>query len=285
MSIWKFRYRRPMILEPVSFVFPDGLPFRRRPAKRTAARAASLAMAAVLWLAPAASAYAETVAAKNKAGNRLFEQGRYQDAERAYLEAQAILPAQPELSYNLGNTLIKQKKYDQALPSLRQSIAKGDKGVQINSWYNTGNAHFDAGNYGDAAQAYIQALRLNPADRDAKHNLELALKRMQDQQQGQKQQQPDQKQGQTQQKPDESGQKEGPARKEPQPPGKQGQQPQKPQDQNPANPQPTQSNQPQGGFTRERALQILDALQNQELAEQRRLLESQARRKATGRDW
>ena len=242
------------------------------------------AVIVTVWLWPAPHALADSVASKNKTANRLYEQGRYHDAEKVYLEAQANMPGRPELSYNLGNTLIRQKKYDQALQSLRQSIAKGNRGMQVNSWYNIGNALFDLGNFKDSAQAYIQALRLNPADRDAKHNLELAQKKLQEQQQQQQQPQGN-RQDQNQQKPEGSGQNEGRGSNAPKPQDKQDQQPQDPQGQKPANPQSSQSDRRQGGFSRERALQILDALQNQELAAQRRLLERQVRRKVTGRDW
>ena len=243
--------------------------------------ALSVALVAVCLLVP--HAHAESVASKNKTGNRLFEQGKYQEAEKAYLEAQANMPGRPELSYNLGNTLIKQKKYDQALQALRQAVSKGDKGLQASSWYNVGNTLFDMGSFKDAAQAYIQSLRVRPEDRDAKHNLELSLKKEQEQQRQQQQQGPGQKQDSNQQKPD---QNEG-NKNEPKPQDKQGQQQQQeqPQGQKPANPQPSASSRPEGSFSKERALQILDALQNQELAEQRKLLERQARRKALGRDW
>ena len=243
------------------------------------------AIIATAWLWPAPHALADSVASKNKAANRLYEQSRFQEAERAYLEAQAEAPGRPELSYNLGNALIRQKKYDQALQSLRQSIAKGNRGVQVNGWYNSGNALFDMGNYKDAVQAYIQALRLNPADRDAKHNLELAQKKLQEQQQQPPQQTQGDKQDQNRQKPEVSGQNEGRGSGVPKPRDQQEQQTPDSQGQKPAEPQPSQSDRPQGGFSKERALQILDALQNQELAAQRRLLERQVRRKTTARDW
>ena len=71
-----------------------------------------LIFSVAVWLASVPFALADSVASKNKEGNRLFEQWKYQDAEKAYLEAQAGMPGRPELSYNLGNSLIKQKKYD-----------------------------------------------------------------------------------------------------------------------------------------------------------------------------
>ena len=245
--------------------------------------AATIALA--VWFAAAPAVRADSVASKNKVGNRLFDQGRYQDAEKAYLEAQADMPGRPELSYNLGNSLIKQKKYDQALQALHQAVSKGDKGLQANGWYNVGNALFDMGSFNDSAQAYIQSLHLNPADRDAKHNLEIALRKMQEQKQKQQQGQ-GQDQEPNQPKP-EGGQNEDKGKNEPRPQDRQGQQsqPEQPKGQKPAELQPGQSTRPEGAFSKERALQILDALQNQELADQRKLLERMARKKATGRDW
>ncbi len=240
----------------------------------------------ILLLALPPTSRAESVASKNKTGNRLFEQGKYQDAEKAYLDAQASMPGRPELSYNLGNSLIKQQKYDQALQALAQAVSKGDKGLQARGYYNVGNALFDMGNLRESAQSYIRALRLNPTDMDAKHNLEIALKKMQEQ----KQEQPQKGQGQApNQEPDkqkpEGGQKEEKGKNEPKPPDQQGQPPKLQADRKPADPQSSRTASRESVFSKERALQILDALQNQELAEQRKLLEHQARKKGTGRDW
>jgi len=225
---------------------------------------------------------ADTVASKNREGNRLFEQQKYQDAEKAYLQAQTEGAARPEIAYNLGNALVKQRKYDQAVQSLQQSIRGADRGLQANAWFNLGNALFEKGGFADSVQAYVQSLRINPADRDAKHNLELALQKMKEQKN-----QPQSGGDQNQEKKD-GGQEQPPgnSRKDlqPQPENNKGSSDSPPQAK-PGNPQSTQAEQRPGEFSKERALQILDALQNQELAEQRKLLELKARRKATGKDW
>jgi Ca-activated chloride channel homolog len=220
---------------------------------------------------------AASAGSKNKEGNRHFAEGKYEEALKAYLEAQAQERDRPELLYNVGNTFIRQKKYEQALQSLRQVTSKGDKGLQAAGWFNAGNALFENGNFGDSAQAYIQSLRLNPADREAKHNLELALKKMQEQQQKQR------GQGQKQNKEQDSNQPKDQGSKDQQPQSQDSAPPQAPQQ--PADPQAAQANNRDGSLTKERALQILDALQNQELAERRKLLEQRNRRKAGGRDW
>lgn len=225
--------------------------------------------------------YAASAASRNKEGNRLFLQGKYQDAEKAYLDAQLEAPGRPELLYNLGNALVRQKKYDSAVQSLRQAASKADRGLQASSWYNLGNALFESGKLSDAAQSFIQALRINPSDRDAKHNLELTLRRMKEQNQnaagsGSKNDQQKQDKGEQENRADKNGQ-QNPQDNRPQNAG--GQQDRQEQ------PQPSQADRRDGSISKDRALQILDAMKNQELAEQRKLLERAARRKATGRDW
>lgn len=244
------------------------LSFRRLP---------SVLLAVLLILANLPGAYAESAASKNKEGNRLFAHEKYEDAEKAYLEAEVKNPGKPELLYNLGNSLIKQKKFDQAIQTLHQSISKGDKGIKENSWYNAGNAFFSMGKFKDSAEAFIQALRLNPADKDAKHNLELALMKLKQQEQKQSSDKQNQQKSENP-KPDQpSDVKEGV-----QPPDKQNQDSAgKQQEQN----KPSQSNRRESSFNKEQALQILDAVQNQEREEQRKLLERRARQEARGKDW
>ena len=248
----------------------------------TACGFVSLFSIAVILATPL-SLEAESLASKNREGNRLFAQGKYEDAEKAYLDAQVKNPGRPEVLYNLGNALIKQNKQDQGIQSLRQSIDKGDTETKKNSWYNTGNALFSMGRFKDSAQAFIQALRLDPADHDAKHNLELALNKLRQQQQNQsdsnqKRQSsdgsdPDQassgKDG-GQQQPKQSAQNESGSGKE--------------QNKLPKSRTP-QEVQREGSMNKEQAAQILDAVRNHELEQQRKLLENRARRKTNEKDW
>ncbi len=240
------------------------------------------AVSSVVLMACVSMAQAAVAGSKNKEGNRLFGQGKYEEAQKSYLEAQAEAPDRPELLYNLGNTLIKQKRYEQALQALRQAVSRGDKGLQTSAWFNMGNALFEAGHFGDSAQSYIQSLRLNPADRDAKHNLELAMKKMEEQKNPKQNQDKNNPQAGSGQKPrGEKDQEKPPEKGNPPPQTSQGKQ----DSPRATNPQATQAERREESFSKERALQILDALQNQEIAEQRKLLERRARRKATGKDW
>jgi Ca-activated chloride channel family protein len=238
--------------------------------------------AVVSILANLSISRAESLASKNKEGNLLYAQGKYEEAEKAYLDAEVNSPGKPEVLYNLGNSLIKQKKYNEGVQALHQSISKGDKGTKSNSWYNTGDALFSMGNYKDSAEAFIQALKLDPADKDAKHNLELSLLKLK--QQEQKQSNASQKQ----QNPGNSAPEQPSTGKEGQkPPNKQNQEGAgKENKQNEsAKKQPGQANQRAGSISKEKAAQILDAVQNQELEQQRKLLEHRARQRTNEKDW
>jgi membrane peptidoglycan carboxypeptidase len=59
--------------------------------------------------------------------------------------------------------------------------------------YNLGNALYQAGKYKESIDAYKNALRKTPGDMDAKHNLQLAMKKLEMQQQQNKENQQNKK--------------------------------------------------------------------------------------------
>jgi len=226
---------------------------------------------------------AESLATKNKKANRLFEQGKYAEAEKVYLSAQVDSPGKPEILYNLGNALVKQKRYREGIQALGQSVNKGDKKIKEKGWYNTGNAFFSAGNYGDSAAAFVEALKLDPVDKDAKHNLELALMKLK--QQAQENSEKNQKDQKNQNSKDSDKEKSS---------GGKDTRPQQPDEKKDAtgdrqneqmSSQANRAQHREGSLSKERALQLLEAMQNQELEEQRRLLAKRTKERAGGKDW
>jgi Ca-activated chloride channel homolog len=227
-----------------------------------------------LFVLPITGAHAESTASKNKEGNRLYSEKKYAEAEKAYLDAQVKSPGKPEVLYNLGNSLVKQNKLDQGVQALHQSMNSGNKEIKTNSWYNTGNALFSKGNFQEAAQAYIQALKMNPADKDAKQNLELSLMKLL--QQKQKQNDPKQKQQNSDNKNKSSSAPKNAGNNS--------------NDRN--SPKPSAGEQPReapkqtiGSINKEQAQQILDAFQSREREDQRKLREKRAGQSVNERDW
>ncbi|MGC8865356.1 MAG: tetratricopeptide repeat protein [Bacteroidales bacterium] len=135
-------------------------------------------------------------------GNTAMEKEKYNDAEIFYRKALEKNPGSVPARYNLGNALYKEHNYQEAASTWNGLISRADINADKASGilYNTGNAQVQAKNYQAAIEAYKQALKLNPADEDARYNLSYALLKARQQQQQQKQnQQQDQKQNQQQQ--------------------------------------------------------------------------------------
>jgi len=134
-----------------------------------------------VWLA-AALLSCTPVSHANR-GRQLYEQGKYLEAYEAYQE---LLRQQggPAVRFNAGNSLYRMKQYSEAARSWREAMS-GPDGLRQESYYNMGNAFVRAAEDANALSGYLdravlayeEALRLDPNDRDAKWNLELALLR------------------------------------------------------------------------------------------------------------
>jgi Ca-activated chloride channel family protein len=117
-------------------------------------------------------------------GQQLYEQGKYLEAYAAY---QTVLRQQggSDLRYNAGNALYRLKQYNEAARTWRDALTGAPDQLRHEAYFNMGNAFVRAdedanalsGYLERAMDAYEEALRLNPADRDAKWNLEIALAR------------------------------------------------------------------------------------------------------------
>jgi len=160
--------------------------------------AACLALPALL----PGSVAAQAGRAQVREGNRLYQEGRFQEAHEKYLEGLAAAPESPLIRFNDGNALYRSEDYQRALEAYRGAIESGDPELASAAWYNLGNALYRQQQLQPSLEAYKQALRLSPDDVDAKHNLERVLQELQQQEQNQDQQNGDpqnQQQGQDQQ--------------------------------------------------------------------------------------
>jgi Ca-activated chloride channel family protein len=138
--------------------------------------------AVLLSLTIALAACGSTVASSNHQGNKLYNQGQYDEALSAYQKAQAEQPDLAELHYNIGNTLHRKEDYQGAAAETLQGLSKADSDLRTRAYYNLGNSFYRQGQFAEAIAAYEEALKLNPDDQDAKHNLELAQQQLEKQQ-------------------------------------------------------------------------------------------------------
>jgi Ca-activated chloride channel homolog len=120
-------------------------------------------------------------------GNRYYRAGKYAQAVGEYEKAIKNGNNSPEIRYNLGTALLRLGKYEDADRHLRLALRALRSDAKPRAHYNLGNRYLEQARKGgdpqaatqmlDAAvESYKQALRLTPDDRDAKWNLELALR-------------------------------------------------------------------------------------------------------------
>jgi Ca-activated chloride channel homolog len=114
-------------------------------------------------------------------GNKDFENKQYQQAEIQYRKALEKNSESEAADFNLGNALYKQNQFDVAASRYAALAAKqADRQSLSRRYYNLGNALYKSGKYKESIEAYKQALRQNPNDLDAKHNLQLAMKKLEE---------------------------------------------------------------------------------------------------------
>jgi Ca-activated chloride channel family protein len=132
------------------------------------------------------------------AGNQAYTAKNYDTALQRYSAAQSQAPGQVEPAYDAANTYYRQNELDKAQQTLEPTLSHAQAALAEFVHFNLGNIAYNAKQFDVAIAQYEDTLRLQPNDRDAKYNLELALQQKQQQDQQQQQNQ-DQKQNQDQQ--------------------------------------------------------------------------------------
>ncbi len=109
------------------------------------------------------------------------------EAAAAFDTAWRLAPDSPVAAFNAGSARLAAGRPD-ALPALEAAAraalaAEGAGTLATDALYNLGNARLAAGDAAGAVEAFTAALRRDGARLDAKHNLELALRRLDEQRQ------------------------------------------------------------------------------------------------------
>ncbi len=114
----------------------------------------------------------------NNSGHGPYANADYGAALDAYEAARDRAPEEGAPRYNVGNVLYRMDDFEESLKEYDEALRDATGDLRSRGFFNRGNAAFRTQQYAQAAEAYREVLRMNPDDRDAKHNLELALKRM-----------------------------------------------------------------------------------------------------------
>lgn len=145
---------------------------------------------------------ADEIYTKNKKANKLFDEGKYEDALKLYDDALLLSPGDNALKMNKGSALYRLNDYQKAQEAYKEALTDENKQKRADAYYNLGNILFRQGEqmykagdpksnelFKNAFEHYIQSLDLNPNDKNAKWNLQLAHEMVKQTEQMQQQQQ------------------------------------------------------------------------------------------------
>jgi Ca-activated chloride channel homolog len=192
-------------------------------------------------------------------GNERLASGDPDAALRRYADAEKAAGSHPEIDYDRGNALSRQGKGAQAREAWRRSQQDAPAALSSRASQNIGTALAAEGDRDGAIAAFTEALRRDPSNEDARFDLEVLLRRK------------DQERREPAQQPQQQG--TGPEPSRSQVGGEPPQQPQRggPQEAHPAGREPqggARGGAPGGGdggeLSRQQAERILDAFRGQE---------------------
>jgi Ca-activated chloride channel family protein len=150
---------------------------------------------AACWTALAG---AQKVSPQLRSGNKLYREGEFEKSVGDYDKGLAKDSGNNTLRYNKGNAQYKMGNQDGANSSYEEVIQSGrDPQLTEQSYYNKGVVYQKQQQLDASIDAWKKALLLNPDDREARENLQKAL-REKKQQQDQENQKKDQKKKQDQ---------------------------------------------------------------------------------------
>lgn len=248
------------------------LPERKRVQRSAAAGEQRLARAAALLVL---LCLPQLAFASSSSALRKYRAGNYESAQWEYERLLKKKPDDPRLHFNAGAAAFRREEHETAAKHFNSALLTPDLELQQRSYYNLGNAQFRLGEdatepqakseqWQGAVSSYESALKLNPTDADARHNLELVkkkleeLKQQQQQQQNQDnkenkedekkdQQQKDEQQKQEEQKKEDQQKQEQQKQQESEQQKKEQQQQQKPEEKQEQKPQEQQQQQGEKG--------------------------------------
>lgn len=112
-----------------------------------------------------------------ESADELYRQGRFEEAEKAYTRLDMDYPRDIRYRFNRGCAAYQNERSKEAAAAFASVLKRADDaGLRFKAAYNSGNAAFKQGDFETAAAFYKKSIILNPASRDARYNLEMALK-------------------------------------------------------------------------------------------------------------
>ncbi|MDM7934422.1 MAG: tetratricopeptide repeat protein [Methanothrix sp.] len=125
----------------------------------------------------------------------LYGKGRYKEAAKAYQKLDMDKPGDLRYRYDRGCAAYMAGSLDEAKAAFASVVRRSTSDdMRFRALYNLGNTAYKQNDFTAARDSYREALKVRPDDADARHNLELSLKALKQQQNRDQQKQGDGKQ-------------------------------------------------------------------------------------------
>jgi len=140
----------------------------------------------ILSLLMCITSFAQNKKSLLRDGNELYTDSSFNEAEMQYRKSLEKDQDYFNASFNLADAVYKQERYEES--SALFDALKDDAPTEADLakvYHNLGNSLVKEQKLGEAINAYKSALRINPKDKDTRHNLALAHQQKQQQEQEQ----------------------------------------------------------------------------------------------------
>jgi Ca-activated chloride channel family protein len=189
----KEQFMWPLGLAILALLIEMLLPERRRVTRASVIPASSAGNEALRKAVGALAFILVTLSADASPGRALrrFEEGKFTEAQKEFEALAAKHPEDARLHYNAGAAAYEAGDYEKAAKHFQSAINPENLPLQESAYYNLGNTHFRRGEgqpepqqrseaWKEAVKNYESALKLNPNDQDARYNLQVVQKKIEE---------------------------------------------------------------------------------------------------------
>lgn len=111
-------------------------------------------------------------------GNRSYQGEDFDSAMEHYDNSERFAPDEKRramLSFNRGAAEYRRGNYEKGIEYFNESLKSADMEVQKKAWYNMGNSYLQLKKYDEAFDSYAKALKIDPAYEKPRKNIEYLL--------------------------------------------------------------------------------------------------------------
>ncbi len=216
IASYKERYFWPLMLAIVCFALRLFLHSRRPnrpqgsfPVAAGAQVVGLVLLVSLLWSSQAVAGLRPVGGDEAMAGREHYLSGDFEQALDKFEEALIQAPEDPLISLALGETLFQLERFEEAGVEFERALDLAeDSTLKAEALYNRGTSRLAAGETALAIEDLLSSLQWDQDQPDARHNLEIGLRRLEQEQEQEQQDQQEQGEDEDQQKQDEEKQEQ-----------------------------------------------------------------------------